>query len=84
MPAPTDPMYMDPGYLWGKIEAVQSALFVLMRQTMRPEEALEACSQAIESLRTAAISRPVPETFLRALDEFDELAEKKLAVGPLR
>jgi hypothetical protein len=64
-----DPKFNSPGYLWGQILATQAMLLRLASLTTTREEFRESSLEALETLRSSALPRSVPEAMLSGIDD---------------
>jgi hypothetical protein len=74
--------YREAGYLWGKIQAVESVMFALFQQALDRETIAGASLQALDNLRTAALNLPVPEGFLDGIAEVELRVQRAAVAAP--
>lgn len=64
--------FRDPGYLWGQLMATQGLLLRLAGLTATKEDLREHGIESIEILRNTALPKPVPDSVLSGLDDFEK------------
>jgi hypothetical protein len=73
--------YQDPAYLLGQIHATQAMVLAVARLTLDAEEFRKGAAQRLELLRTAALPEPIPEAYLRAVDDAQAFLNRQIEQG---
>jgi len=66
----------DPHYVQGQIEALRAMILGIANLTLSPEEFRNQSLERLETLRTAMLAEPVPDSRLRAVDDAETWIRK--------